>query len=43
MRERINFTDWLVHKKEIYSKIYSEFTFSRLGGIGFLVNYGLYF
>ena len=35
MRKRINFTDWLEPKKNlliIYSKIYSEFTFSRLGG-----------
>ena len=35
MRERINFTDWLAHDKNlliIYSKIYSKFTFSRLGG-----------
>ena len=40
MRKRINFTDWLEPPKKnlliIYSKIYSEFTFSRLGGTCFL-------
>ena len=34
MRKRIEFHKWLVHEKNlliIYSKIYSAFTFSRLG------------